>query len=73
MSKLTALLEETNLDIGNMIGRCSVYFIIDNIINSSILLLKPDKSGDVSGCLSDHIINGTRNRRDVTILLFYST
>ena len=67
--QMAALLEETKLDIGNMVGRCSASFIIHDI-NSSILLLKPRKSDGVSGCSSDHIINGTRKLS--TILLFHS-
>jgi len=42
--QMAVLLEETKLDIGNMVGRCSASFITD-AINSSILLLKPGKSG----------------------------
>ena len=70
--QMAALLEETNLDIGNTVGRCSTSFIIDDI-NSSILLRKP---GGLSGCSSDHIINGTRKLRDhitivLTIMIFH--
>jgi len=61
--QMAALLEETKSNIGNMVGCCSAPFIIDDI-NSSILLLSPRKSGGVSGCSSDHIINGTRKSRD---------
>jgi len=53
--QMAALLEETKLDIGNVVGRCSVSFIIDDI-KSSIL--------------SDHIINGTRKLRDHITVLF---
>jgi len=67
--QITTLLEETKFDIGNMVGCCSAPFIIDDI-NSSILLLKPGKSGGVSGCLPDHIINGTHKLRDHITILF---
>ena len=39
-------------------------------INSCILLLKPGKSGGLSSCSSDHIINGTCNLRDHITNLF---
>jgi len=55
---MAALLEETNIDTDNTVGRCSSSFIID-AINSSILLLKPGKSGGLSGCSSYHVITGT--------------
>ena len=65
---MAGLLEEINLDIGNMVGRRSTSFIIDDS-NSSILFLKPGKFGGVSGGSSDHIINGTRKLRDDHIII----
>jgi len=52
-----------------MVGRCSPRFITDDI-NSCILLLKPAKSGVVSGCTTDHVSNGTRKVRDYITTLF---
>jgi len=69
--QIAALLEETSVDIGNTVGRCSALFIIDDI-NSSMLLLSPGKSGGVSGCSSDHIINGSRKRHYHLTILFNS-
>ena len=41
--QMAAGLEETKLDIDNMVGRCSASFIIDDT-ESSILILKPGVS-----------------------------
>ena len=67
--QMAALLKETNLNIKNMAGGRSQTFITDDI-NSCILLLKPGKSGGMSGCSSDHIINGTSKLRDHITNLF---
>jgi len=61
--QVAALLVETKHDIGNMVGRCSPTFITEDT-NSCILLLKPSKSGDHSGCSLDQIINDTHKHRD---------